>query len=264
MLWHLVAHAAVGAWPLASTEACDTMWAALRRRFPRVVAAGLMPNHVHQLMEADDPDEVRRAFAQCLAGFARHVGGRMWQPVPDPVPVRDGRHLERQIRYVHLNPPRDGFVDDPLCWSWTTHRGAIGAELDPWVSPADMAARLCRRDVARWLHDYVSSDPSVSIDGTPFPLAAPPRDVPVVSLADIAAAAHAAARTAALRHKMFVLLARHQGWRDTRLIAQESGLSVEHVRRLAKCDAPEVLRVGALYLGDARLRHVPDFRRRRR
>ena len=261
MLWHLVARSAIGAWPLSSADACDRLWSALRRRFPHAVAAALMPNHVHLLVEADDPEEARRAFAQCLAGLSRHLGGPVWQRVPAPEPVRDGKHLARQIRYLHLNPCRDGLVYDPLCWRWSTHRGAVGVELDPWVSPLDMAALLRRRDIERWLHDYVSSDPSVNTAGTPFPVPAAPQTVPLVSLADIATAANSVTYRAPLRHKLFVLLARHQGWRDTRLIAESVGLSSDHVARLTRQTAPELLRVGALYLGDARLRHVPDFRR---
>lgn len=262
MLWHLVAHAVAGTCPLSSAPACDALWSSLRRRFPRVAAACLMPDHAHLIVEATDPDEVRRAFAQCLAGAARRAGGGpMWRPVPDPEPIRNAKHLQRQIRYVHLNPCRAGLVADPLCWPWSTHRGAVGAEFDPWVSPMDTAARFRRRDAARWLHEYVSGDPSVDIASTPYPVAAAAQPVPVVPLADIAAAARSAApRSAPGRRALIVLLAYHQGWRDARMIAQVAGITPGQVRRLRKRPATTLLRVGALHLGDARLRHVPDFR----
>lgn len=267
MFWHLTAHAIAGSRPLESAEACNALWAALRRRFPDCIAAVLMPDHVHLLVEALDRDEVRRRLAQCLAAFAREAGlGRTWQPLPDPQPIRDTKHLARQIRYVHLNPCRAGLASDPLCWLWSTHRGAVGLELDPWVSPARLAALLRRpeADFPRWLHSYVSGDPSVHVEGTPLPTAAAPQSTPGASLADIAAAARAVAHRIALRRHLFVQLAVHQGWRDTRVIAEAAGLSMEQVRRLKKRSHPELLRVGTLYLADSRLRHVPDFTRRPR
>jgi len=268
MLWHLTAHALAGARPLESGKTCDALWAALRRRFPDCVAAVLMPDHVHLLIEAGDRDEARRRLSQCLAAFARQAGlGRTWQPVPDPEPIRDSKHLARQIRYVHLNPCRAGLADDPLCWLWSTHRGAVGLEIDPWVSPARLAALLRRHeaDFPRWLHGYVSGDPSVHVEGTPFPVAAAPQAVPLASLPDIAAAARAAVpRRAPLRRHLFVQLALHQGWRDTRLIAEAGNLSVEQVRRLEKRSNASLVRHGALHLADPRLRHIPDFTRRPR
>ncbi len=56
---------------------------------------------------------------------------------------------------------------------------------------------------------------------------------------------------------MLVALARHQGGRDAHLIARVAGIAPDSVRRLARRPEPELLRVGALYLGDTRLRHVP-------
>jgi REP element-mobilizing transposase RayT len=268
MLWHLTAHALTGSRPLESAQACNALWAALRRQFPDCVAAVLMPDHVHLLVEAADRDEARRRLAQCLAAFARQAGlGRTWQPVPQPAPIRDSKHLARQIRYVHLNPCRAGLADDPLCWLWSTHRGAVGLELDPWVSPARLAALLRRReaDLPQWLHSYVSGDPSVHVEGTPLPIAAAPQAVPLVSLADIASAASSAVPCGApRRHQLLVQLALHQGWRDADLIARAAGISVEQVRRLKRRLAPGLLRLGALHLADPRLRQTPDFTRRRR
>jgi REP element-mobilizing transposase RayT len=268
MFWHLTAHTLAGLRPMASDKECGALFRALRRCFPRVAAAVVMPNHVHLLVEASDPDAARRRLARCLAAFARRSGaGRMWQPVAEPVPIRDAKQLERQIRYVHLNPCRAGLVDDPLCWPWSTHRGVVGAELHPWVSPADLATYLGRREaeVPRWLHDYVSCDPSVNVTGTPFPDAAPARNIPAVSLADIVAAADAAMPgSAPRRRQLFALLARHQGWRDARLVAQAAGITPSQIRRLARRSDPALVRLGALHLGDARLRHVPDFRGRPR
>lgn len=169
---HLVARAKAGRHPFEDPAAAWWFWWRLRRRFPNIAAACLMPNHLHLLVRSNRPELDRRGLGVLLAGFSRHLGQRsLWQKVPSPARIPDRKHLLRQVRYVHLNPCRDGLVDDPLRWPWSTHRGVMGAAMDPWVTPAMLAGALGRatRGFGGWLHHYVSSDPSVSVSGTPPP-----------------------------------------------------------------------------------------------
>lgn len=169
---HLVARAKAGRHPFEDPAAAWWFWWRLRQRFPNIAAACLMPNHLHLLVRSNRPELDRRRLGVLLAGFSRHLGQRsLWQKVPSPARIPDRKHLLRQVRYVHLNPCRDGLVDDPLRWPWSTHRGLLGAAMDPWVTPATLAGALGRatRGFGAWLHHYVSSDPSVSVSGTPPP-----------------------------------------------------------------------------------------------
>jgi hypothetical protein len=54
-----------------------------------------------------------------------------------------------------------------------THRDAVGAIVDPWVTAAVIAeaAGIDTMDPVAWLHKYVSSDPHVAVAGTPSPVA---------------------------------------------------------------------------------------------
>lgn len=151
-------------WPLFHTWAeAAQLWALLGRVAPDLVAACLMPDHVHVL----GPRDVRVALARALSGYTRSRnareglrGGRM-EPLPEPTLVSGGQKIRRNIRYIHLNPCRARLVTDPLSWPFSTHRDAVG-----------LAARPLRKvhgDPVQ-LHRYVSSDPTVGVDGTDLPM----------------------------------------------------------------------------------------------
>lgn len=272
---HLVARTLLGAEVFADPERATKLWRWLNRPGRRnggarcepqprgIVAACVMPNHVHSLEETDDARAARIRLARSLAWFGRLIGVfPLWAPLPPAQVVPDRLHLLRQIRYVHLNPCRAGLVDDPLRWPWSTHRALIGAAMNPVVDAARVA-RLVQygaRDFASWFHAYVSGDPTAAVAGTPMPVPAETRVVAAVPLADVISAARAATADSPRRvdfHRLAVALAYDQGWRDNEVIALTLGVGVRHVRRLASAPAPNSLRLGRLYLGDERLRALP-------
>jgi hypothetical protein len=223
-----------------------------------------MPNHPHLLVHTDDPERERRHLASVLAAFTRRVGERrLWEPVPRPSLIADEKHLLRTMRYLHLNPCRDGLVADPLLWPWSTHRGIVGAEVDPWIDVRSLArmAALGRgvKDVARWFHAYVSSDPSCAPGGTPFPEPRLPDEWPTISLAQVISAAIAAMPLAGWygkRRRLAVQLARRQGYANS-VIARALAIAERTVRQLAAPIQPILLAPAALCLGDARLQSSP-------
>ncbi|HEY3356624.1 MAG TPA: hypothetical protein VGQ83_25460 [Polyangia bacterium] len=181
--------------------------------------------------------------------------------MPTPDPVRNLRHLRRDVRYLALNPCREGLCRDPLSWLWSTHRDVMGAVADPWVTADRLAAalRLPRDGFSRAQHAYVAGDPTVQVGGTPAPTPAPARDTPVVALEAVAVAAAAALRLPAAAvatdrtaRRLFVQLARHQGWRDTGLPARRCGVGRWEVGHLARQPA-RGLEAARLCLGDERL-----------
>ncbi len=152
-----------------------------RRRGSSVeVAAPGLPSRARRVPHAQPLPSSRRdgrpkrrspALVRLAAACTRRLGARrLWEPAPLPEPVAPDKLL-RVIRYVHLNPPRAHLVDDLLSYRWSTHRGVIGAEYDPWVSMARIAQATGRPwcGFVESFHEYVSSDPSVSPVGTPFP-----------------------------------------------------------------------------------------------
>ncbi len=99
------------------------------------------------------------------------------------------------------------------------------------------------------------------MEGTPLPVAAPPRSVTEVPLASVIAAARAAApRSIEIRRRLTVLLAHDQGWRQSALLADALGVTPRQIRRLATRPDATLLRLGRLYLADERLRHLAGNR----
>ena len=143
----------------------NALWQMLVTAFPEAVAIAVMPDHIHLILPAD-------AGAVRLGGFQsgyarwrhRHRrgggAGAVWRPAEPPQPIQDEKHLRRTIRYVHLNPCRSGLTRDPLTWTWTTHRDAVGFAC-PSVVPI-------RADRVRF-HEFVSSDATCSPSGTALP-----------------------------------------------------------------------------------------------
>ena len=141
---HLAARCFSGPTPLADPAAAWWLWWRLRARWPDAIAACLMPDHWHLVVAADGSSDATLRLGRVLSGFtrwSRHT--RLWNPIGDGRLFANLQHLERHVRYVHLNPCRASLVGDPLEWPWSTHRGVLGAEHDAWIS-AGRGARVCR------------------------------------------------------------------------------------------------------------------------
>jgi len=243
--------------PLADREAATWTWHALRARWPDALAACLMPDHVHLVLSSSRPHADRQSLSRLLGAFSRNVDPAGWSIAPTEL-IKTAEHARRTLRYVHLNPCRGRLTDDPLAWRWSTHRGAIGAEVDPWVSAARLAVALGGppSGFAQHLHRVVSGDPSASPVGTPFPRPAPCRASPEVPIGAVVAAAAAATpwSSAPAFRRAAALLARHQGWSGSLALARELGVSPRTVLRHASQHDAELLAAAALCLGDERLR----------
>jgi hypothetical protein len=252
--------------PLTRHAVASWLWPRLRRAFPDALAVVLMPNHPHLVTLSTDVAASRQRFKNVLTGLRRsnNVGSCIrWEPLPPAEEVADSKMANRVVRYVALNPNRAGLVRDPLCWPWSTHRDAIGAIADPWVSPVQLARELGRssHEFAERFHAYVSSDPSVCVTGTPLPQSALPGAVAEHPLATLIEAAAAATRgvPADIQRRgatrtLFLQLASQHGWRDTAQLAALCRISVRAVHKQRRAAVHAGLPAAQLCLGDPRLR----------
>jgi hypothetical protein len=261
MFWHLTARTLLGTKPFASPDVAWWFWLRMRRTFPEAAAACLMPNHPHVLVEGER-DDLRERLCGLMSGLARHLQlPKLWEPAPTPTPIRTAEHLERQVKYVVLNPCRARITDDPLAWPWTTYRGLLGAELDPWVHAGDLAP-VVHRPVDGFenaLHAYVGNDASVSKSARRFPQPAP-QGVAATPMTDIARAATSVTPWGSrqLRRDVAVALARHQGWRQSGVIGAALGCSARSIDR-ARPVRTGALHAAALALGTPALRLSDSF-----
>jgi len=239
------------------------------------LAAILMPDHLHLLL-LGAPTLIQRRLRAMISGLRRSKGpvsALRWLPIELPSVVPNNfKHCIRQIRYIALNPCRAGLVADPLAWPLSTYRDVMGGMADPWVTAARLAKMVGRAEAGfrSFLHRYVSSDPSVHVEGTAMPIAAPATRVASANLAAIAEAAAAATRgrPADIRstgptRKLFLRLARYCGWTQTLPLAEACAMTPiggrTSLRRIHHDTAS--VAAAALCLGDPRMSHVPLLQR---
>lgn len=265
-MWiHLTATLGRDAPALTRPDVAGWLWPRLRDAFPSSIATTLMPDHPHLLPQSDEPELARQRLARLLGQLARKFDVRQAADVPPADVIRPGTVLARQVRYIALNPCRDGLTRCPLSWMWSTHRDVVGATVDPWVTGERLARALGdrRSDFVERYHAYVSGDPTSAVGGTPLPRAAGSSRAALFGLGEIAAACAAALRLpiAATRRRgdargLFVALALDQGWNDTRLLADLCDCAPLTIRRRAMSVDARALGAARMCLGDARLRET--------
>ncbi|MFH1462894.1 MAG: hypothetical protein ABIO70_00705 [Pseudomonadota bacterium] len=250
---HVVAHAVPGTFLWQRWEEGLALWTRLLALRPAALC--LMPDHLHLL--ADRCDE--RAFIGALSGYARWRAhrrggaGGLWLPHPPPVSPGGRLHLQRTLRYILLNPCREGLADDPLAWSLSSHRDCVGLAWPPAVRPAPQPDRF---------HHYVSADAKVDPAGTTLPLPRPDAGAP--GWAALQAAASAVTRTPADSlsepghgRQLLIAAARSLGGLSVLQIAARLGLSRFPVHREPSV-GPDQLALVARVLGDPRFCALGD------
>lgn len=159
---HVVARAGSGTVLFHDWVEARKLWDLLVDALIQPKSLMLMPDHVHSVVGEKTP-----RFGRALSAFARWRNARrgesgpVWDPTPPAAKLADAAHERRTVRYNSLNPCRKGIVRDPLAWTFSTHRDAVGLVLTP-VRP--------KVSDAIGHHSYVSSDPSVRVDGTALPV----------------------------------------------------------------------------------------------
>ena len=179
LIYHLTARLDRCDISLCDFDIAEWLWPQLRATFPLALASCLMPDHPHLVTPSRGEEEARRDLNRVLGALARHLGVRHVGEASPPSLIADRQKLQRDLRYVALNPPRAGLVDDPVSWLFSTHRDVVGASVDPWIDAPRLARALGRplHGFIDTYHRYVSSDPTVRVAGTPTPRPALPRTI---------------------------------------------------------------------------------------
>ncbi len=233
-------------------------------RLPGAFFAILMPTHPHLVVRTTNRTRLMRYFRRLLGHITHLAGGRrhrFWEPVGFPRDVTEPKKLWSSLRYSARNECTAGFADDPLEAVYSSYRDILGGSVTSLVGPERLARALGwgRRDFAERFHKSVTTC-NDHPHGTSLPEPAEPSDIPARPLQEIATAAAVATRgrladlrTRSRTRKVFVGLARHQGWRDTDKLAQICGVSGRAIQMLTRMVTPADVGVAALCLGDTRL-----------
>ena len=102
----------------------------------RIIAAVVLPDHLHALIEMrDGDDDYPKLWQEIKKGFTRRVGGGRspWQPRYWEHTIRDEADLQAHFDYIHFNPVKHGYVERASDWAHSSihryiKRGDLGAD----------------------------------------------------------------------------------------------------------------------------------------
>ena len=87
----------------------------------------ILPNHYHILVDVKSLDTVSALLKQLHGTTSREWNladgmtgrRRVWYKFTDRR-IRDERHYYQALNYIHYNPVKHGYVDDPYMWAWSS------------------------------------------------------------------------------------------------------------------------------------------------
>ena len=123
-----------------------------RERGVRIFGYVLLENHLHWIASADDLaeqvgrfksytarriiDELQRRGFSALLEELRYFKLRhkidqtyqLWQEGNHPQQIQNEEMMQQKLEYIHANPVRRGYVEDPIHWRYSSARNYAGAK----------------------------------------------------------------------------------------------------------------------------------------
>lgn len=118
----------------------DALRESTRLHGVRVHAYVLMPDHVHLLVTPEREDSLARAMQtlgrRYVAAFNRRHqrSGTLWEGRFRTALIESPAYFLELLRYVEQQPLREGLVDDPVDFPWSSAAHHYGRRRDPLVS----------------------------------------------------------------------------------------------------------------------------------
>jgi putative transposase len=111
-----------------------------RRRYAiEIEQYSLMTNHFHLLLRLHE-GSLARAIQYSLSRYAREFNrknallGHVFQGRYGSIPVQEDRYYTTVSRYIHLNAPKAGLVQNPEDYRWSNYANLIAGKPDPLAS----------------------------------------------------------------------------------------------------------------------------------
>jgi len=128
-------HVAIMARPDRCTDFEVCLFEAMHNIQADVFGWVVLPNHYHILVDVRSLDDVSAALKQLHGTTSRewnqadHETGkrRVWYKFADRM-IRDEAHFYRALNYIHYNPVKHGYTDDPYEWPWSSLHDYLESE----------------------------------------------------------------------------------------------------------------------------------------
>ena len=79
-------------------------------------------------LNQNDYKEILRLLKFFKKQHKRLQDYQVWEEGSHPQLIHDRRMLNQKLDYIHYNPVRSGFIDDPLHWRYSSYRHYEGRE----------------------------------------------------------------------------------------------------------------------------------------
>ena len=103
-----------------------------RRRFPfKLYSYCLMPNHVHLLLDPQEPPVLARVLRGINLRYAQYFNekykkvGHLWQDRFKSFVVDRDTYLLKLMTYIEMNPVRAEIAQDPLAYPWSSYKARV-------------------------------------------------------------------------------------------------------------------------------------------
>lgn len=153
---------------------CDVLHEKEVSKASVVIAFVVMPDHIHIVLMLQEKCPLHVFMKQVKGASARQVNakaarsGTFWQENYWDYAIDSSRMLEEKMNYVHTNPVRAGFVDEPEGWPYSSARyyreqygqvimpAAQGKEMDL----SDVVEEVRETSCVRWVLDHWMEHPA--------------------------------------------------------------------------------------------------------
>ncbi len=119
-------HAPVMALPDRRTDFESRLIVAMENIQAQVFGWVILPNHYHILVGVGSLDHVSAALKQLHGSTSREwnladqqTGRQVWFRFADQM-IRNEKHFYHALNYIHTNPIKHNYVDDPYEWLWSS------------------------------------------------------------------------------------------------------------------------------------------------
>lgn len=110
----------------------------------------IMPNHFHAIISHAEPDQIsgvirdfKRHTSTEIKNYLSNLGefsqlfwirifhnkeaghNRLWQRGYHPIAITSPRFFEQKLNYIHFNPVKKGFVEQPEYWKYSSARNYL-------------------------------------------------------------------------------------------------------------------------------------------
>ncbi|MFN0145612.1 MAG: transposase [Dehalococcoidia bacterium] len=124
--FHLVLRARTGTAPFRDPATATLLWSIVEQQNARgrvtLLAACLMPDHLHLLAKPDEDDLVRwcNSFKSFTAHACHGLGqqGSLWQPSFYDRAIQGAHEFEETLKYIWDNPAAAGLLESGGTWPW--------------------------------------------------------------------------------------------------------------------------------------------------